>query len=225
MLCSLLGCQLTPAKREPEFYPEPLKQQKITGFPVDSVSNFKVLRDQGFFYADKTKYIKEIEKDQDVLMFLWPKRFGKSLLLSTLKHFYDINEAPSFYRLFGSLDIYQHALELKHNQFLILEWNFSMVDRFIIFSFFSSFLSIDDYPPVNNEIKCHWNRCTSTDEMKRSLRNHINSSIRDFCENYAPLLGKCCKDLQNSIITPEDCIDSLKGLFRQVRLTPYKVFH
>jgi len=87
------------------------------------------VRDDNYFYADKTKYIKEIANDRKVLMFLRPKRFGKSLLLSTLKYFYDVNEAQNFDRLFGSLDIYQHASELQHSKFLILEWNFSKINR------------------------------------------------------------------------------------------------
>ena len=118
------------AKRELEFSLEPSKRAKRE-FPVDAIRNFKVLMDNNYFYADKTKYIKKIECDRKVLMFLRPKRFGKSLLLSTLKHFYDINETQNFDRLFGSLDIYQHASELQHNQFLILEWDFSRINRYL----------------------------------------------------------------------------------------------
>lgn len=75
-------------------------------------------------------------------MFLRPKRFGKSLWLSTLKHFYDINEASSFNELFGLLDINKYASELQHNKFLILEWNFSEIMRysFIEYSFYWSLL-------------------------------------------------------------------------------------
>jgi hypothetical protein len=119
-----------PAKRELEFRLEPSKRAKRE-FPVNAIRNFKVLMDNNYFYADKTKYIKEIEHDRKVLMFMRPKGFGKFLLLFTLKHFYDINEAQNFDRLFSSLDIYQHASELQHNQFLILEWDFSTINRYL----------------------------------------------------------------------------------------------
>jgi hypothetical protein len=82
------------------------------------------------FYADKTRYIKDIEEFDGVLMFLRPKRFGKSLLLSTIKYFYDVNEYVNFEELFGSLEIYKYASELRHNQFLILEWDFSVIKRY-----------------------------------------------------------------------------------------------
>ncbi|CAG8649087.1 7688_t:CDS:2, partial [Paraglomus brasilianum] len=184
-----------PAKRELEFSLKPPNRQKTTGFPVNSVSNFKTLMDRGFFYADKTKYIKDIEKDQDVLMFLRPKRFGKSLLLSMLKHFYDINETPNFDRLFGSLDIYKHASELQHNKFLTLEWDFSKIQG-----------------------------SSSIEETNRNLTDHINRSIKRFCQTYAAILGKSNEDLQKWIVNPTNCTDSLEALFDQVRLTPYKVY-
>ena len=114
-------------------------------FPVDSVSDFKELRDNNFFYVDKTKYIKDIENDQEVLMFMRPKRFGKSLLLSTIQHFYDVNEAQNFNRLFGPLEIYQHASELRHNRFLILKWNFSTIAWYLRWLYF-----IDDSLIMSN---------------------------------------------------------------------------
>ncbi|CAG8556439.1 11661_t:CDS:2 [Funneliformis caledonium] len=106
---------------------------KLQNSYLDSVSDFKELRTLNLFYADKTMYIERIENNRFVLMFLRPKRFGKSLLLSTLKYFYDINEAPYFRSLFGSLDICKHASELSHNKFLILKWDFSKIQSSVHF--------------------------------------------------------------------------------------------
>ncbi|RHZ82141.1 hypothetical protein Glove_114g104 [Diversispora epigaea] len=85
------------------------------GFAVDSILDFKDLKLRNLFYIDKTKHIKNIEHSRFVLIFLRPNRFGKSLLLSTLKYFYDINEAEYFQSLFESLEIYQFASGLKPN--------------------------------------------------------------------------------------------------------------
>ncbi|KAF9085347.1 hypothetical protein BGX27_003489, partial [Mortierella sp. AM989] len=183
------------AKRRPELILEPPpKRVKAFSFPVDSIANFKELREDNYFYADKTKYIKDIENDRPVLMFLRPKRFGKSLLLSTLKYFYDINEAANFDTLFGSLEIYQHALELQHNQFLILKWDFSTI-----------------------------NRCTDTQEMNLSLRNHVNASIKAFCQRYKYILGLKSSDIL-TIINPDDCLDSISNAFLLVEPTGLKVY-
>jgi len=114
-----------PAKRGPDFYANPPDRQMVTQFPVHSVSDFKTLVERGCYYADRTKYIKQIEEDADVLTFFRPKRFGKSLFLSTLKHFYDIKGADDFKRLFGPFEIFSHASNMKHSQFLIFELDFS----------------------------------------------------------------------------------------------------
>ncbi|MDR0892190.1 MAG: AAA family ATPase, partial [Mediterranea sp.] len=54
-----------------------------------AIANFAELREQGFYYVDKTKYIPLLEKYK-APVFLRPRRFGKSLLVSTLAYYYDI---------------------------------------------------------------------------------------------------------------------------------------
>src|SRR5262249_45892712 len=54
-------------------------------------SNFADLRRGGFFYVDKTPFLPRLESDESGyrhLLFLRPRRFGKSLLLSMLEHYY-----------------------------------------------------------------------------------------------------------------------------------------
>ncbi|MCK7470307.1 MAG: AAA family ATPase [Desulfomicrobium escambiense] len=60
------------------------------------------------------------------LIFIRPRRFGKSLLLSMLEHYYDANRADQFDALFGSLAIGQHPTPL-HNQYFVMKWDFSLV--------------------------------------------------------------------------------------------------
>ena len=56
------------------------------------VENFKKLIDNDYFYVDKTLLIKHIVDDgSDVCLITRPRRFGKTLSLSMLKYYFDIN--------------------------------------------------------------------------------------------------------------------------------------
>ena len=56
------------------------------------VENFKKLIDNNYFYIDKTLLIKHIIDDgSDVCLITRPRRFGKTLSLSMLKYYFDIN--------------------------------------------------------------------------------------------------------------------------------------
>ncbi len=50
-------------------------------FPY-GISDFKKIITQGYFYCDRTHLIAELEKG-DYLLFIRPRRFGKSLLLDS----------------------------------------------------------------------------------------------------------------------------------------------
>jgi hypothetical protein len=95
-------------------------------FPYGN-SNFESIMTEQYFYVDRTDRIPLIEEAGKTLMFLRPRRFGKSLWLSTLENYYDIARAERFEELFGQLTIGQNPT-VRHNQYLILKWNFSLVD-------------------------------------------------------------------------------------------------
>lgn len=65
-----------------------------------AVADFIDLRERGFYYVDKTDYIPKLE-DYNAPVFLRPRRFGKSLLVSTLACYYDRTKAHRFEELFG----------------------------------------------------------------------------------------------------------------------------
>jgi hypothetical protein len=56
-------------------------------FPY-GLSDFSKLIEQDYWYLDRTDRIAQIEAAGDQLIFLRPRRFGKSLLLSMLEHYY-----------------------------------------------------------------------------------------------------------------------------------------
>ncbi len=94
-------------------------------FPF-GVSNFEQLITQDFIYVDKTQFIEKLEKEKFV-SFLRPRRFGKSLWLSVLEYYYDINQKHKFDKLFGKYYIGQNPTPLR-NAFRILKFDFSGID-------------------------------------------------------------------------------------------------
>ncbi len=94
-------------------------------FPY-AINDFGKLITQGHFYQDRTDRIPLLEEAGYQLIFIRPRRFGKSLLLSMLEHYYDVNRADQFDALFGNLAIGRNPTPL-HNQYFIMKWDFSLV--------------------------------------------------------------------------------------------------
>jgi len=95
-------------------------------FPY-GIADFRKIREGGYFYVDRTDRIPLIENSGSQLVFLRPRRFGKSLWLSTLENYYDLARADDFERLFGGLQIGRNPTPL-HNRYFILKLNFSVVN-------------------------------------------------------------------------------------------------
>lgn len=69
------------------------------------MSNFEDVIMQNRYYVDKTMYIPILEDQANYLIFVRPRRFGKSLLLSMLRAYYDLSQKTSssnFSVIFGS---------------------------------------------------------------------------------------------------------------------------
>ncbi|ETR64872.1 MAG: hypothetical protein OMM_15219, partial [Candidatus Magnetoglobus multicellularis str. Araruama] len=92
-----------------------------------AISNFEKIKLEGFEYVDRTSRIPLTEAVGQYLLFLRPRRFGKSLWLSTLKNYYNIAKADVFDQLFAGTWIYDNPTKL-HNQYFVLKWDFSCVD-------------------------------------------------------------------------------------------------
>ncbi|MFW6273673.1 MAG: AAA family ATPase, partial [Halanaerobium sp.] len=91
------------------------------------LSSFAELRKDNYFYADKTKYIEVLESyGEKYIFFLRPRRFGKTLFLSTLENYYDLNKKEKFDELFSNLYIGENKTELA-NSYHILRFDFSSV--------------------------------------------------------------------------------------------------
>jgi hypothetical protein len=122
-------------------------------FPY-GVSDFHLIRTDGYLYVDRSAFIPLLEDAGRQLIFLRPRRFGKSLLLSMLANYYDVRTADNFPLLFGDLAIGQQPTA-EHNQYLILRWDFSKVSA-----------------------------QGDAEQIKRNLFAHVNVAIQGFLVTY-----------------------------------------
>jgi len=90
------------------------------------ISDYSRIRGSDCYYVDKTHHIPQVEAAPFYLFCLRPRRCGKSLWLSVLQHYYDINLADQFEFLFGDTYIGQHPTP-ERNSYLKLFLNFSMI--------------------------------------------------------------------------------------------------
>ena len=88
--------------------------------------NFVAIREDNYYYVDKTRFIEKVEKSNRFFFFIRPRRFGKSLTLSMLHHYYDIHDANKFEQLYGDLYIGQHPTP-NHNRYLVIYLNFAVI--------------------------------------------------------------------------------------------------
>ena len=68
------------------------------------ISNYERLIEENYIYVDKTMYIEKLENlSNTAIMFLRPRKFGKTLFTSTLENYYDIQKIDSFEELFAEM--------------------------------------------------------------------------------------------------------------------------
>ena len=73
------------------------------------ISDFKKIRENGYYYVDKTGLIFELVKEEpaEVTLITRPRRFGKTLGMSMLAHFFNIRQDNA--KLFQGLEITKHS--------------------------------------------------------------------------------------------------------------------
>ena len=119
-------------------------------------SDFKTIIEKNCYYFDKTQWIEEIIKDgAAVKLFTRPRRFGKTLNMTTLKYFFTMKNAEENRKLFEGLDISKSEYFKYQGQYPVL------------------FLSLKDIK------KSSWESCFST--IKRMIRS-LYSEYKDVQE-------------------------------------------
>ena len=90
------------------------------------MQNFEDVIKEDCYYVDKTPFIEQIEESNKYFFFIRPRRFGKTLTLSMLENYYDINKKDKFDEIFDKLYIGQNPTP-EHNTYLIIHLNFAEV--------------------------------------------------------------------------------------------------
>ena len=92
------------------------------------ISNYEKIVNDGYYYVDKTRYIEKLENlPETSIIFLRPRKFGKTLFTSVIENYYDKNRVEKFDELFGNRYIGKNPTKNK-NRYCILRFNFSGID-------------------------------------------------------------------------------------------------
>jgi len=92
------------------------------------ISDFVRLKTENFYFVDKTKYIEQIENySSSFLMFLRPRRFGKSLLIAILEAYYDTHYKDEFDEIFKDTYILNNKTP-EASSYMVLRFDFSAID-------------------------------------------------------------------------------------------------
>ena len=93
----------------------------------NGISNYEDIVAEDMIYVDKTMYIEKLEDLADnTVMFLRPRKFGKTLFTSTLECYYDKNKKDKFEELFGKTYIGKNPTQ-NRNRYCILKFDFSSI--------------------------------------------------------------------------------------------------
>ena len=91
------------------------------------VADYALIRKENAWFIDRTAKIRDLEATH-YAVFLRPRRFGKSLIISMLHAYYDVNFADRFEEFFSGTDIGAHPTE-ERGKYLVLYFDFSAVSK------------------------------------------------------------------------------------------------
>ena len=85
------------------------------------IEDFKKIIEEDCYYFDKTNYIEELLKDRtEIKLFTRPRRFGKTLNMTTLKYFFDVKNAEENRKLFKNLYIEKSEYFKEQGQYQVI---------------------------------------------------------------------------------------------------------
>ncbi|PHI11814.1 AAA family ATPase [Fusobacterium polymorphum] len=85
------------------------------------IEDFKKIIEEDCYYFDKTNYIEELLKDRtEIKLFTRPRRFGKTLNMTTLKYFFDVRNAEENRKLFKDLYIKKSEYFKEQGQYPVI---------------------------------------------------------------------------------------------------------
>lgn len=94
------------------------------------LSDFKEIIEYDYYYFDKTKFIENILEDRSkVKLFTRPRRFGKTLNMSMLKYFFDVENREENKKLFEGLNISKSEYFEKQGEFPVISISFKNYNK------------------------------------------------------------------------------------------------
>ena len=101
-----------------------MKNKMKKKLPI-GISDFKEIIEKDYYYFDKTKFIENLLEDGfKVNLFTRPRRFGKTLNMSMLKYFFDIEKRNENRRLFENLYISKSEYFEKQGNYPVISISF-----------------------------------------------------------------------------------------------------
>ena len=100
-------------------------KQNVKRLPY-GINDFEAVIEQNQYYVDKTMYLPLLENQPSNIIFIRPRRFGKSIFLSMLHAYYDCSKNEKFQTLFGDLWVGKHPTPLQ-GKYQVFHLDFSYV--------------------------------------------------------------------------------------------------
>lgn len=132
----------------------------MTKYPI-GIQNFERLRNEGYLYIDKTESIKKLVQDGTYYFLSRPRRFGKSLLISTLQAYFEGKR-----ELFKGLAIDTDEMDWEPRPVLKLDLNAEKYD------------SIEALESILRDNLSRWERTYGSDTEEKSLQRRFESVLR-----------------------------------------------
>ncbi len=149
------------------------------------MQNFEDVIERDCYYVDKTPFIEDIEESNMYFFFIRPRRFGKTLTISMLEHYYDINKKDKFESLFGKLYIGQNPTP-ERNTYLVMDLNFAMIVG-----------SLEDYR-TGMDTYCNIEFLNFCNVYKQYLPEDIIPRMKAECNGAVDQLAFLCRECQNA---------------------------
>lgn len=94
------------------------------------ISDFKTIIEEKYYYADKTDMIGDILDDRAmVTLFTRPRRFGKTLNMSMMKYFFEIENTEENKKLFDGLAISNKEYMKEQGQYPVIFISFRNIEE------------------------------------------------------------------------------------------------
>ena len=169
------------------------------------VYNFEELIQGNFLYVDKTEYIWQLIRPSSAGYFLSrPRRFGKSLTVSTLKAVFEGKK-----ELFKGLAIYDKSYEWKQYQVIHLDWNGWAVDTLEDL--------LQSMKDIVNSVARKYDLQLAGENPQVQFRELIEKLAQK--EKVVLLIDEYDKPILNNISKPwcKEILDTLKGFYSVIK--------